>query len=310
MRFEPHLWGVVLSGGEGVRLKTLARRICGDERPKQYVPIFGNRTLLRQTLDRVALGIRSSQTAVVTLRSHSRFFVEQWAGPEPPRVLIQPTDRGTAAGILFPIHWVARQDPDAIVAVFPSDHFVSEPATFMALVGRIAAWVHEHPARLVLLGAHPTSPEVEYGWIELGRPLDSRDDRPVWEVRRFWEKPSEERARLCLEAGCLWNTLVLVGTAGSFLRAAREAIPEVCERLARAVPFFESEAEAWAQAFALIPRADFSRAILEPCPSSLAVAAVPRMMWSDLGSPRRVFEILGGTSESAPWVVAPDLAAS
>jgi mannose-1-phosphate guanylyltransferase len=294
MRAEPHLWGVVLSGGEGVRLKALTRQICGDERPKQYVPIYGNRTLLRQTLDRVALRIRPSQTAVVTLRSHSRFFGEQWAGPEPPRVLIQPTDRGTAAGILFPIHWIARQDPDAIVAVFPSDHFVSEPATFMAFVARMAAWVHEHPARLVLLGAHPTSPEVEYGWIELGRPLDSRDGRQMWEARRFWEKPAAERARLCLEAGCLWNTLVLVGTATTFLRTARAAVPEVCERLARAVPFFESDAEAWAQAFALIPGADFSRAILEPCPPSLAVAAVPRLMWSDLGSPRRVLEILGG----------------
>ena len=310
MSFEPHLWGVVLSGGEGVRLKTLARRICGDERPKQYVPIFGNRTLLRQTLDRVALRIRSSQTAVVTLRSHSRFFVEQWAGSEPPRVLMQPTDRGTAAGILFPIHWVARQDPDAIVAVFPSDHFVSEPATFMALVARIAAWVREHPARLVLLGAPPTSPEVDYGWIELGRPLDSTDDRQMWEVRRFWEKPSVERARLCLAAGCLWNTLVLVGTATMFLRAAREAIPEVCERLARAVPFFDTDAEAWAQAYALIPRADFSRAILEPCPPFLAVAAVPRRMWSDLGSPRRVFEILGGDRSLPAWVVAPDRSAS
>src|SRR2546422_957313 len=190
MRFEPHLWGVVLSGGEGVRLRALTRQICGDERLKQYVPIYGNRTLLRQTLDRVALRSRPSQTGVVTLRIHSRFFGEHWAGPEPPRVLIQPTDCGTAAGILFPMHWIARQDPDAIVAVFPSDHFVSEPATFMAFVARIAAWVHEHPARLVLLGAHPTSPEVEYGWIELGRPLDSRDGRQMWEVRRFWEKPS------------------------------------------------------------------------------------------------------------------------
>jgi mannose-1-phosphate guanylyltransferase len=179
----------------------------------------------------------------------------------------------------------------------------------MALVGRIAAWVHEHPARLVLLGAHPTSPEVEYGWIELGRPLDSRDDRPVWEVRRFWEKPSEERARQCLEAGCLWNTLVLVGTATMFLRAAREAVPEVCERLARAAPFFETNAEAWAQAYALIPRADFSRAILEPCPPSLAVAAVPRLMWSDLGSPRRVREILGAARSLPAWAVA-DLSAS
>ena len=310
MRVEPHLWGVVLSGGEGVRLKALARRICGDERPKQYVPVFGDRTLLRQTLDRVALRIRPSRTAVVTLRSHSRFFVEHWAGPEPPRVLTQPTDRGTAAGILFPIHWVARQDPDAIVAVFPSDHFVSEPATFMALVGRIAVWVQEHPARLVLLGAHPTSPEVEYGWVELGRPLNSRDDRPIWEVRRFWEKPSEERARLCLQAGCLWNTLVLVGTATMFLRAAREAVPEVCERLAQAVPVFETDAEAWAQAYALIPRADFSRAILEPCPPSLAVAAVPRLTWSDLGSPRRVCEILGAARSLPAWAVAPDLLSS
>ena len=311
MKVEPHLWGVVLSGGEGVRLRALARRICGEERPKQYVPVLGNRTLLRQTLDRVALKIRPSQTAVVTLRSHSRFFGEQWAGPEPPRVLIQPADRGTAAGILFPIHWIARQDPDAIVAVFPSDHFVSEPATFMALVARIAAWVHEHPARLVLLGAHPTSPEVEYGWIELGRPLDSTD-RQVWEVRRFWEKPSEERARQCLEAGCLWNTLVLVGTATMFLRAAREAVPEVCRRLAWAVPFFETDAEAWAihQAYASIPRADFSRAILEPCPSSLAVAAVPRLMWSDLGSPRRVFEIVGAVRSLPAWAVGADLSAS
>src|SRR5258705_11595744 len=168
MRFEPHLWGVVLSGGEGVRLRALTRQICGDERPKQYVPIYGNRTLLRQTLDRVALRIRPSQTAVVTLRSHSRFFGEQWAGSEPPRVLIQPTDRGTAAGILFPIHWVARQDPDAIVAVFPSDHFVSEPATFMALVARTAAWVGEDPARLVVLAARAAGPEVEDCWLVLG----------------------------------------------------------------------------------------------------------------------------------------------
>ena len=106
------------------------------------------------------------------------------------------------------------------------------------------------------------------------------------------------------------SLLVLVGTATTFLRAAREAVPEVCERLARAVPFFESDAEAWAQAFALIPRADFSRAILEPCPPSLAVAAVPRLMWSDLGSPRRVLEIFGAARSLHAWVVAPHLSAS
>jgi mannose-1-phosphate guanylyltransferase len=147
------LWGVVLAGGEGVRLRALSQRICGDDRPKQYVPLLGERTLLRQTLDRVALGIPPAQTAVVTLRTHARYFAEPWAGPERPHVLVQPADRGTAAGILFPVHWIARRDPGATVAVFPSDHFVSEPAMFMAHVAHIAAWVDEHPERLVLLGA-------------------------------------------------------------------------------------------------------------------------------------------------------------
>jgi mannose-1-phosphate guanylyltransferase len=309
---DNHLWGVVLAGGGGVRLRALAQRICGDDRPKQYVPVLGDRTLLRQTLDRVALGIPAVRTAVVTLRSHAPYFAEQWAGPEVPSVLVQPADRGTAAGILFPLHWVARQDPGATVAVFPSDHFVSEPAMFMAHVTQIAAWVEEHPDRLVLLGAHATGPEVEYGWIELGRPLESLDDRRIWEIRRFWEKPSAEKARICLDAGCLWNTFVLVAKAATFLRAGREAVPDIDGRLTRAEPFLGTEEETWAlhQAYALMPKANFSRAILEPCPPFLAVAAMPRVVWSDLGTPRRVFEILEREPARPSWLLTSDLTAS
>lgn len=189
------LWGVALAGGDG-RLPALARRVCGDERPKQYVPLLGDRTLLRQTIDRVALAIPPTRTAVVTLRSHAAYFAEGWAGSTPPRVLVQPLDRGTGAGVLLAVYWVSAQDPDATVAVFPSDHFVSDEVTFMAHVARIAAWVDAHSDRLVLLGARPSAAEVEYGWIELGRPLDSTNDQRMWEVRRFWEKPSDAQGSL------------------------------------------------------------------------------------------------------------------
>jgi len=199
------LWGIVLAGGEGVRLKRLVRRLCGDHRPKQYVRLFGDRTLLEQTLDRVALGIPPSRTAVVTLRSHAGYFADQSNSFGSPHVLIQPADRGTAAGILLPAHWVSQRDPDATLAVFPSDHFVLGAATFMAHVAQAAAWVNERPDRLVLVGAQATDAEVEYGWIELGKPLSSPSDDRMWEIRRFWEKPSEEKARLCLAAGCLWG---------------------------------------------------------------------------------------------------------
>jgi mannose-1-phosphate guanylyltransferase len=216
------------------------------------------------------------------------------------------------AGILFPAHWVFRRDPGATIAVFPSDHFVSEDATFMEHVAYVAAWVNEHADRLVLLGAAPTEAEVEYGWIEVGRPLGSTRDRRIREIRRFWEKPSEEKARICLAAGCLWNTLVLVGKAATFLRAGHEALPEVNDRLSRIVPSLGSEDEAWVihQVYALLPKANFSRSVLEPCPSFLAVSVLPQVAWSDLGSPRRVFDILRRARSLPPWVLASDLAAS
>lgn len=295
-----------------MRLRPLARRVCGDERPKQYVPLFGERTLLRQTLDRVRLQIPSSRTAVVTLRSHARYFVEQFKHSALPDVLVQPADRGTAAGILFPAHWVSWKDPNATMAVFPSDHFVLEEATFMAHVADVAGWVNEHPDRLVLLGVQATEAEVEYGWIEPGQLLTPPGARGIWEIRRFWEKPSAEKACQCLAAGCLWNTLVLIGKASTFLRAGQEAAPEVTDRLSRIAPFLGTEDEAWAihQAYALLPRANFSRSILEPCPSFLAVSAVPPVTWSDLGSPRRVLDILKRVRCVPAWVQASGLAAS
>lgn len=306
------LWGVVLAGGEGVRLRALSERICGEPRPKQYVPIFGERTLLRQTLDRVALGVSPARTVVVTMRSHAPYFGDPWAEPGGPHVLVQPSDRSTAAGILLPAHWIARREPDATISVFPSDHFVSEPARFMAHIAQVADWVDRHPERLVLLGSRATGPEVEYGWIELGPPLEATPERRIWTVRRFWEKPSEERARICLETGCLWNTLILVGKVGTFLRAGREALPGVDERLGRARAFLGTDEETWAlhQAYALMPKANFSRAILEPCPPFLAVAAMPPVVWSDLGTPRRIFEILRATRTRPPWALASDFAVS
>ena len=117
---------------------------------------------------------------------------------------------------------------------------------------------------------------------------------------------------MCLEAGCLWNTFVLVGKAATFLRAGREAVPEVDERLASAGPFLGTEEEAWAlhQAYTLMPKVNFSRAILEPSPPFLAVSAIPRVVWSDLGTPRRVFEVLGSAQNQPAWIRTSDLAAS
>jgi mannose-1-phosphate guanylyltransferase len=289
-----HCWAVILAGGEGMRLRSLVRQVLGADRPKQYARLLGPRTLLRQTLDRVALAIPEERTLVVTVRQHAGYIAEEFAGCSHPRVLAQPLERGTAAGVLYPAHWIAWRNPEATVAIFPSDHFLLGETSFMAHVAEVTAWVEKHPERLVLLGAQPSSPEVDYGWIEPDEALGDLSTGPVRAVRQFWERPSVARARACLGAGHLWNTSVLVGKVATLVQTGWQALPELSDRLAHIEPFASTpdEAEAVRQAYELTPRASFSRHVLDVCSEALAVSRLPRIVWSDLGSPHRVMEAL------------------
>ena len=164
------LWAIVLAGGEGVRLRPLVRLVCGDDRPKQFAPLLGGRSLLEATLDRVARGIPDDRTVVVGVRHQARYW--QGAGASAGgHVLVQPESRGTAAGILYAAHWLWWRDPDATVAVFPSDHFVSDEPSFMDHVRVVAGAPDLMPDRLVLIGARPAWAETEYGWIQPGERL-------------------------------------------------------------------------------------------------------------------------------------------
>ena len=298
------LWAVVLAGGEGTRLRPLVRHLCGDERPKQFSPLLGARTLLRQTLDRVGLLIPLERTVVVTLQAHAR-YLERELGEQPRvRVLSQPESRGTAAGILLAAQWIETRDPGATLVCFPSDHLVLEEAAFMEHVRELASFVERRPHRIVLLGAPPSQPETEYGWIEPGEPVGWTGQGPVHAIRQFREKPSKETAEALLRRGSLWNTFVFAARAAVLLSAGRECAPALYDRLAALRAFAGGEHERWAvrQAYALAPTVDFSRSILEACPQMLAVSKLPGLTWCDLGSPERVVAMLARLGVSTPWL--------
>ncbi|MCI0547867.1 MAG: NTP transferase domain-containing protein [Candidatus Rokubacteria bacterium] len=306
------LWAIVLAGGEGVRLRPLTRHLHGEDRPKQYATLMGPRSLLRQTLDRIALLIPPERTVVVTMAGHFRWVAAELdVAARGPWVLAQPEDRGTAAGVLFPAHWIQARDEEATVAVFPSDHLIMPERTFMGHVEAAARFIEARPDCLVLLGAPPTEPETEYGWIEPAERLGWTARRPVYAVRRFVEKPPPAVARALYAGGALWNTFVFTARASALTDAGRQCMPALDERLRQALAFAGTEHERWAmrQAFALAPRANFSRGVLEAWPLSLGVSKMPDVTWCDLGSVERVLRTLSRLGISPPSSLAPASAA-
>lgn len=304
---DERLWAIVLAGGEGSRLRPLVERIHADGRPKQFAILTGSRSLLRQTLDRVALAVPPERAVVVATEAHAQFFASEFSGPGAARVgkvLVQSQDRGTAAGILLPAHWVAWRDPQATVAIFPSDHFVANDAAFMRHVGCLAAVVERHPGRIVLVAATPDSVETGYGWIEPGVELERSFAGKIRTVDRFVEKPSPEGARACLARGGLWNTFVMVAKVSAILDAGRRALPDLCERLWRIRSSAESEGEARAieRAYARASTADFSQSVLASCPARLAVSQLPPVSWSDWGTPERVIATLRQEGIAPNWL--------
>lgn len=298
------LWAVVLAGGRGSRLRPLVRYIHGDERPKQFATLAGSRSMLRQTLDRVRMTVPPERTVVVVSRADAPYVAAEFARDPLPHLLVQPMDRGTATGILLPAHWISWRQPEATVAVFPADHFVTEEAALMEQVASVVAFVQRRPQWVVLLGAPARGPEPGYGWIEAGEPVEGAGHSPIFRIRHFWEKPGADAARANFMAGHLWNTLIFVGAVSRLMDIGWRCLPNSSRRLSQIRPDSGTgrESAAMQRAFARITATDFSHAVLARSAEELAVSRLQGLTWSDWGTPERVIAMLRLTGLTPPWL--------
>jgi mannose-1-phosphate guanylyltransferase len=282
---------VILAGGDGKRLLPLTRKISGDDRPKQFCALTSCETLLDQTLRRLSRVIADQQTLLLLTQTHERFYADRLAGVAPERLLIQPYNHGTAPAIAYGLTYIHHIDSEAVVGIFPSDHHFSDQKAFAAHMELAFVQAEQHPERVILIGVTPDTPEQSYGWIEPGTPLAAGE---VFEVRRFWEKPSRQLAVRLKRRGCLWNSFVTVGRVSAFLAMIGRTLPSL-------LPSFDSmwaatspgsEASTLREIYAKIPAANFSDEVLSVRPPDLAVLPASGLGWSDLGEPRRALSVL------------------
>jgi mannose-1-phosphate guanylyltransferase len=299
-----HRWAVVLAGGEGVRLRSLTRLVSGDNRPKQFCPLLGGRTLLAQTRIRINPGFAYSRTLFVLLKSHECFYRKELRGVAPARMVVQPSNRGTLPAILSSLMRIIRQDRNALVAFFPSDHFYLDDKRFREDVESAFAAAEDHPQTVVLLAAEAKDPEVGYGWIEV-EPPSAHPGHRLFGLKHFWEKPSQALAEELLHRGCLWNTFVMVGTAQAFAAMIRASASDSYRAFEPLLEYRKPEAEATTLGaiYENLRVADFSEQVLSANKERLAVLRLGDVGWSDLGDPRRLVTVVSESGVEHEWLM-------
>jgi mannose-1-phosphate guanylyltransferase len=287
-------WGVILAGGEGTRLLSLTRKITGDDRPKQFCALTGVETLLEQTRRRVSQVVAERHALLILTKTHERFYKDQLRDVPARNLLVQPFNRGTAPAIAYSLTHLNSVDREALVGFFPSDHHFESDGAFAVAVSEAFEHAAMHGDHVLLLGIAPESPEEGYGWIEPGARLHCTAGGSVFEVRRFWEKPSRETAKQLMSAGGLWNTFIMVGRVSAFLSLIRHSLPDLLAPFESMWAAIQpgTEDSALENLFSKIPASNFSHDVLSAHPSGLAVVRVHGLGWTDLGEPERVLSTL------------------
>jgi len=279
---------VILAGGRGTRFWPLSRK----KRAKQMLALDGDRTMIQQTVERLAALAPAAHFWIITNTDLRDGIARQLPKLRKQQIMAEPVGRNTAPAIGLAAFILLREDPDAVIGMFPSDHVITRSREFLADVRR-AADLASQADNMVVMGIQPTRPETGYGYIEAGQKAAG-----VLRVRRFTEKPNQQRAEEFVRAGnYFWNS-------GMFVWGARTLARALLEHLSETAPYLQDIAAAYGtRRFERVFRELYPRcenisvdyAVLEPRSSkgehgSNLYCIPAHFDWNDLGSWAALYE--------------------
>lgn len=273
---------LILAGGSGTRFWPASRR----SRPKQFLPMAGERSLLQITVDRLDPLVAPEAIWVCTTENLVDAVIEQL--PEVPRqqILAEPQGRNTAPAIGWALSKMPPAAQQDVVAVLPADHFIAAPVLFRETLER-AGQIAGSDRRIMTLGVQPTRAETGYGYLELGELIDAASG--LRQVARFTEKPDQATAVRFVDTGnYLWNAGMFVFPGSLLVEVMGKLQPELAAGLAE----IARQPERRGEIYAGLPSISIDHAVMEKLTD---LATLPLDCgWTDLGSWEALWELLAG----------------
>lgn len=206
-------YAVILAGGRGTRFWPLSRA----RKPKQLLKLFGSKSLVRETADRVLPLFGRKNTLVVTVRDQYQGVRRELADLPRENFLVEPEGHNTAPSVGLAAVDLVQRNPQALMVVLPADHWIADVKAFQQTLNT-ALKLAETENSVVTIGIKPRYPETGYGYILKGKPVKGPYTLPVFKAKAFKEKPPRETARRWIRSGALWNSGIFVWRASTILR--------------------------------------------------------------------------------------------
>jgi mannose-1-phosphate guanylyltransferase len=283
-----HTYAVIMAGGGGTRLWPISRK----KHPKHVLPLLGKRTLFQGAVDRLDGFIPPERILVVTAADQADELKRQVPQLSDANFLIEPQPRGTASAIGLAASVLLKHDPEAVMLVLTSDHYIRNTDLFR-LVMQAAVQVARKDY-LVTLGITPAFPSTGYGYIQQEAALPERFDYPVYRVKQFTEKPDEDRARIMLASGDhSWNSGMFIWRANRILDEFASQMPDLNSALGRIAEAWDTPEQSTVLAYEW-PRLKLETidyGIMEHA-TNVAVLPASGLEWSDVGSWDSLFDVL------------------
>ncbi|MGH9378029.1 MAG: mannose-1-phosphate guanylyltransferase [Terriglobia bacterium] len=274
-----HAYAMILAGGSGTRFWPLSRR----SRPKQLLKLFGEESLLAQTLERLHGLVPPDRTYVFT-NGTIRDAVRREL-PRVPRsqIIAEPASRNTAPAIGLAAYEILRRDPHGVMVILPSDHIITKPNLFQQAVSAGYQTALEE-GRSVVIGIKPSRPETGFGYIRLGPQEKNARSPGIFRVVQFTEKPPLTTARRYVRSGkYLWNAGMFIWRASTLIANLERFQPQMAAALRRITEAGGvRSANAMKRLYPRLENISIDYALMEKVQNVSAVAA--DIGWSDVGS--------------------------